>query len=501
MNKSRKGTHWFFGHGIFVGLLIALVFQGCAMNPVTGRPDFVLTTTEGERKMGKDAAREVEQSMGLIQDPALAVYVEAIGNQLAEQSPRKDVEYHFYVVEMMEPNAFALPGGFVYVSRGLLALSNSEDELAGVIGHEIGHVAARHSVRRMSAAAPFALVAGITGGVVGLVSNDLGDAVGAIPSLAGKAFLAPYSRQQEREADDVGVDIMAKAGWDPSGLSRFLQTLQREDELQLGQSRQQDFFDSHPATPERIENTAAYAKKVVQAVARPIAADRAAFLRKLDGLVIGPHPAEGVFVKGLFLQPDLDFALRFPPGWKTHNARQAVLAAKEDQSAFIFIQAAAKGSDPMIVPRELDKKAEGKILEKVEHFTVGDLPAARIQIETQTKQGPTIVEITWIAHKGLVYQITGVLPKKQFEQSHTLLDATIQSFRPMTVSEHTSITITKLRIATAKDGETLQELLARTGSIWNIEQAAVANALQPDSRLRAAQLVKIAQREPYGQSR
>ncbi len=501
MNKFRKWIDCLFLPGIFAGLLIALMFQGCAMNPVTGRPDFVLTTTEGERKMGKDAAREVEQSMGLTEDPALAAYVKAIGKQLARQSPRKDVEYQFYVVEMVEPNAFALPGGFVYVSRGLLALANSEDELAGVVGHEIGHVAARHSVRRMSAAAPFAIVAGITGGAVGLVSDSLGDAVAAIPSLAGKAFLAPYSRQQEREADDVGVDIMAKAGWDPSGLSTFLHTLQRQEELQLGESRQPGFFDSHPATPERMENTAAYAKKVVRAVARPIAADRADFLGKLNGLIIGPNPAEGVFSGSLFLQPDLDFALRFPSGWKTHNAREAVLAATEDQSAFILVQVAAKGNDPMIVPRALDKKAEGQILEKVERFTVGDLPAARIQIETRTKQGPAIVEITWIAHKERVYQITGVLPKEQFEQSHRLLHSTIQSFRPMTASEHAGMTITKLRIATAKDGETLQELLVRTESTWSDEQAAVANSLQTNSRLHAAQLVKIAQREPYVQSR
>ena len=170
MAKSKTWIHDLLRSGSFAGLLTALVFQGCAMNPVTGRPDFVLTTTEGERKIGEDAAREVEESMGLTEDPALAAYIEAIGKRLAMQSPRKDVEYQFYVVEMVEPNAFALPGGFVYVSRGLLALANSEDELAGVLGHEIGHVAARHSVRRMSAAAPFALVAGITGGAVGLVS-------------------------------------------------------------------------------------------------------------------------------------------------------------------------------------------------------------------------------------------------------------------------------------------------------------------------------------------
>lgn len=163
--------------------------------------------------MGVDAALKIEQFMDLAQDPFLAPYVEAIGKRLAIQSTRKDVEYKFYVPEMVKPNAVALPGGSVFFSRGLLALSKSEDELAGVVGHEIGHFAARHSVRRLSAAAPFALVARITGGAVGLVSDSLGDAVAAIPSLAGKTFIAPYSRQQERESSEVGIDIIAKAGW------------------------------------------------------------------------------------------------------------------------------------------------------------------------------------------------------------------------------------------------------------------------------------------------
>ncbi len=483
--------------GILISLVSALGLEGCAMNPVTGRPDFVLMTKEGEREIGEEAAKEVEETMGLTDDPKLAAYVEAIGQRLAKHSPRQDVQYHFYVVDMVEPNAFALPGGFVYVSRGLLAVANSEDELAGVVGHEIGHVAARHSVRRISAAAPFAIVAGVTGGIVGLVSDTLGDAVAAVPSFAGSVFLAPYSRDQEREADGVGVEMMAKAGWDPMGLSEFLHTLERETELMLGEKRQASFFDSHPATPERVEDTAKHAKEVVRVASAPIAADHAAFLAKLDGLVVGPHPAGGVFVENLFLQPDLDFAIRFPTGWETHNSRQAVLAADKDQSALALLQLAAEGDDPMIVPRELDKKVEGNLLEKVERFKVGNLPAARLRLETRTKQGPTVVELTWIAYRGMVYQIVGASPKDKYEGYHPLFDSVVKSFRPLTASERASIQITKLRVAPARDGETLEQLVSRTGSAYTVEEIAVANGIEATGTLKEGQLVKIAKKEPY----
>ena len=135
------------GYGFLIFLLSLSVFNGCAVNPVTGRPDLVLTTTEGERERGADYAKKVEKEYGLTDNSQLQAYIESLGQRLATHSPRQNVPYQFYVVEMVEPNAFALPGGFVYVSRGLLPIVNSEDELAGVVGHEIGHVAARHSVR------------------------------------------------------------------------------------------------------------------------------------------------------------------------------------------------------------------------------------------------------------------------------------------------------------------------------------------------------------------
>ncbi len=486
--------------GILIGLLTIVAVEGCAINPVTGRPNLILITTEGERKLGEEAAREVEQSMGLTDDPALVAYVEAVGQRLAKESPRQDVEYHFFVVEMPEPNAFALPGGFIYVSRGLLALTNSEDELANVIGHEIGHVAARHSVGRLSAAAPFAIVGGITGAVTGIVSERLGNVVSGVTQLAGTIVLAPYSRDQEREADRVGIEMAARAGWDPRAMAAFLSTLEREDELKRGEPREASFFDSHPATPERVENTAGHAEQLARAPARPITDGRAAFLAKLEGLIVGENPAEGVFIGGRFLQPELDFTLRFPPDWETANTRQAIAALEPDGKVGVVLTLEGEGDDPMAVPRALNEKVEGNLLEKVERVQIGGLPAARVELQTRTRQGPTAVDLTWIAHQGLLYQIMGVSPVEDYERYGDTFSEVATSFRPLKSAERAEIEVTRLRTVRAHRGETLEQLVARTGSAWTSEEAAVANALESSAHLDEGQLVKVAIREPYSPS-
>ena len=486
---------------ITLGMIMCLVsfhsVSGCAINPVTKRPNLVLTTQEGERQIGQEEAKKIEQEMGLTNNPKLTAYVEALGQRLAVHSPRQDVAHQFYVVEMVEPNAFALPGGFVYVSRGLLALANSEDELAGVIGHEVGHVAARHSVQRLSAAAPFAIVGGVAGAVTGIVSDRLSDAVTGITGFTGKIVLSPYSRSQEREADEVGVEMAAKAGWDPAGLSHFLHALEREQKLHSDKAGTTSFFDSHPATPERVGNTAEHAQNVTQAVAPPIAANRSAFLEKLDGLVIGPHPANGVFVKNDFFQPDLNFGLRFPEGWKTENSRQMVIAAQEKDSAFSFLQVAAQGDDPMAIPRQLSKGKGKALLEKVERFRVRGLPAARVVLQTRTKHGPTVANINWIAYQGLIYQIVGASPTKVYEQYEPMFRQIVASFHPLTKTERRNITVTRLRIAPAREAETLAEYIVRTGSHWSAEETAVANGLKNEAILSEGQLLKFANRERY----
>jgi len=183
-----------------LGLLAALMapaLVGCGTG--SSRPSLV--SAKKERELGQEAANEVEQTVGLVQDPVLLGYVREIGRRLALQAAPPEASYEFHVADDSEPNAFALPGGFVYVTRGILALVNSEDELAGVIGHEMGHVVARHSVRQLEASTPFALLFGVPSAIVGVVSPALGGILGGVGQLARGVALAPYSREQERDAD------------------------------------------------------------------------------------------------------------------------------------------------------------------------------------------------------------------------------------------------------------------------------------------------------------
>src|SRR5437899_11578725 len=168
---------------VLVATVLALL-GACARNPVSGRPELTLLSAAEERRIGAEQAAEVARTIGLVDDPRLATYVQEVGRRLSARSPRRDVTYTFAVVDMAEPNAFALPGGEIFVSRGLLVLANSEDELAGVLGHEIGHVAARHAARRVTRAAPLALATALGAGVTGLVSPAVGGLLGSVGELA-----------------------------------------------------------------------------------------------------------------------------------------------------------------------------------------------------------------------------------------------------------------------------------------------------------------------------
>jgi len=176
--------------------LAAVMLTGCAVNPVSGRPEPSLISASQERELGREEAKKVEASMGLVDDSPLTAYVRQVGERIATHSPHAGVDYTFYVLDLPEPNAFALPGGYVYVSRGLLALLNSEDELAGVVGHEVGHVAARHSVRRVTRAAPIGVVSGVGAAVVGMVSPVLGDVVGGV--AGAELAVQPHLRLERR---------------------------------------------------------------------------------------------------------------------------------------------------------------------------------------------------------------------------------------------------------------------------------------------------------------
>jgi len=478
-----------------MSVVAMVVSTGCAVNPVSGVPELTLISAEQEKKIGSEEAKKVEQQMGLLDDSRFVPYLNQLGQRLAEQSPRKDVTYQFHLVDMPEPNAFALPGGYIYVSRGLLALTNSEDELAGVVGHEIGHVAARHSVQKISKQGPFAVLFGIVSGITGLVSPLVGNIIGGVGDFAQSLVFSPYSRSQETEADKVGQEMAAKAGGDPAALSTFLHTLGREVDLMSKEPRKPSFFDSHPATPDRVAKTAEHAKELGPVNRAPISPTREAFLARLDGLVVGQRAANGIVEKHTFLHPDFNFFLQFPEKWQVENSPQKIVAGAPDGAAAVVVGAAAEGNDPFDGARAVEKATKSSdIVSKTKSVTIGGLPAAHTQIEAE---GRVKLDITWIAYGGLIYQLAGIAPIKHFEELQPVFHSVAHSFRSLTASERANIKEKRIRLVKARAGETMEALAGRAHSSWKIEEVAVANGLVSTESLREGQVLKIAVEEPY----
>jgi predicted Zn-dependent protease len=478
----------------------AALLAGCARNPATGRPEVVFVSEAGERELGAEQARDIEEATGLVRDPELVAYVEAIGRRLVAQAPHRDLEYRFFVADMTEPNAFALPGGYIYVSRGLLALANAEDELAGVIGHEIAHVAARHAVQRVSRGAPLAIVTGIAGAATGIVLPGLGRMVSGAGQLAGSVILAPYSRDQERQADELGQEMAARAGWDPAGLSALLTTLEREEALQRKGPERRSFLAGHPSTPERVGTTSARAHTLTRIAVAPIARDRAAFLARLEGLVIGPDPATGVFDGQRFLHPDLDFTILFPAGWKTENHGDFVAGREPKGEALVLLQLADEGNDPVAAARSFEKQSGGRLADAPETVAVGGLRGAHATAVARTDDGRVALDLTWIAYDGRIYLVTGMTAPRRAADYRAAFSTVARGFRSLTAAERAGISAARLRVRRAEAGETVAALAARAGGVWSADEVAIANALDTGARLEVGWLVKVAPRERYATS-
>ncbi len=471
-------------------LLVPLTLAGCARNPASGEQEFVLVSEQGERQAGQAAAKQIEEFMGLVENEPLQAYVRGLGERLAANSPRPGADYRFAVLDAKEPNAFALPGGPVYVTRGLLVLLNSEDELAGTMGHEVGHVAARHHVRQATARAPFAVLK-IPGAIVGVVSGTLGKLVNLPANVAGGLVLSPYSRDQESEADRLGADIAAATGYDPAALVSSLETLERDAELRTGESRNPSFFDTHPATPGRISDLRQHLMKQGLTASQPRRAS--AYLKRIDGLVVGDGAKGGVFADSRFLHPELRLSFLFPKGWTTHNTDQVVIGVDPtaERERFCLFQISAKGTAP--AQGALADGFKEKQVAGFESLQVNGLPALR-SVDRGRKR---LVHATWIAHRGHVYRMACASPASGPDWE-ARFDATAGSFRSLQASDWKDIRERRIRLFTARSGENVDALVDRTGSTWSAERVAMANALAgPDVRFAGGEKLKIAVWEPY----
>jgi predicted Zn-dependent protease len=474
-------------------VLLTLLAVWFAASPVQGQ--LFGPAPQRDLEQGTEVAKQVEQQMGLYSLPKANDYLGELGARLAATANDPRWKFTFHIVDQQEPNAFAIPGGGIYVSRGLLALVNREDELAGVLAHEIAHVTQRHSARQQRKGFLPGLLS-LPGQVVGnVVGEDLGALINAPIDTVGGAWMSHYSRGQESEADRIGIRTAAQTGYAPVALADILSRLEQDVASQTGEEHRFSIFDSHPMTETRMKDIRSRAAALTPATKPPLAPDAASLFAKLDGMWWGENPDAGVFRKNQFLQPSIGFTITFPEDWKHQNTPQYVISAHPKKEAILLLGIAGAASDPEATGAKFVERMRTKAgVEPVStrKGSLGEFPSFVVTYLDRSGRAPAYLHFAWVAMGGKTYQLIGLSPETHRE---ALRNAAL-SLRPLTDVERSAVTGKRLRIVAARAGERLENLSARTGNVWTPAYTALANGMEVEGALREGQLIKIARTEP-----
>lgn len=471
----------------FVGLGL-LTVSACSVNPATGDRQFTaLLPAEKEAAVGAQEHQNVEKTFGKFMTGPLADYVSTIGAKVAANTERKDVQYKFYVIDSPIVNAFAVPGGYVYISRGLLALANSEAQVAGVLAHEVGHITARHAAERVSQGFLVNLGAAVLGAAAG--NANIGRAAG----LGSELYIKSYSRGQEHESDSLGVRYLSRAGYDTNAMAGFLRSLDAQTKLDAKLSGKKtsnfNYFSTHPITSERVTKASAETHKYPVGKAT---VKRDSYLQKINGVTYGDSADQG-FVRGnKFYHTQLGFMFSVPSGSKIVNSPKAVTAKHSNGTIIIFDMGKVKEA---LTPLDYIKNVwlKNQTVGSAESIKVNGMNAATAAF-TGVVQGKSVtirlVAIEW--KPGEFFRFQMAIPKNVNSAFMDELKKTTYSFRRLTASEKNSIRPKRIKLVAAKSGDTVKSLGARMAvDELMSEQFMVLNGLTANDRIVAGRLYKI----------
>ena len=469
-----------------VAAALSALLAGCtgtANNQLVSLAVPQVTAQTEEPAAQREHARILASYGGAYENARLHAMVEKTVDRLVAASERPDLKYKVIILNSPAINAFALPNGRLYVTRGLIALANDKAELASVLAHEMGHVIARHAAIREEQAKQVAIIDQV-------VNDVLSDPqVGALALAKSKLTLAAFSRAQEFEADGIGVGISARAGFDPFGASRFLTDMQHNADLKASVTgadpRALDFLSSHPATPERVKNALANAR----GFSGPGNGerDRAEYLANLDGLIYGEDPSEG-FARGRnFLHPKLGFTFVAPPGFTLDNTAQAVLGLKEGGGEALRLDVVSVPAEQSLPDYLKSGWMENVDPASVEEFSINGFPAA-----TATADGGNWSFRLFAVRFGSdVYRFI-FAAKARITPVDRAFRESVMTFRRMTLKESQQVKPQRLKIVTVKAADTVEILAHRMAtSGHSVERFRVINGLGSHDRLKAGDKVKV----------
>jgi predicted Zn-dependent protease len=459
----------------------------CATNPVTGKRELSLMSEAQEVAIGKESDAQIRQEMGVYDDPELQKYVSDIGLRMAKQSERPALPWQFTVVDQPAINAFALPGGFIYITRGILPFLDSEAELAGVIGHEIGHVTARHGAQQYTRS---------IGGQIGLVALGVfvpaARPFGELSSQALALLFLRYGREDEIQADGLGARYTVTQGWDPAGVQGMLSTLGRLDEAAGERKGVPNFLSTHPEPLARVQEVEPLVQQL-KSGRTDLVTDRPALLRRVDGLVFGDNPDQGVTRGSSFLHPPLRFRVDFPSGWEVSNSAQQVVTKAPNADLFMLLQLVQQPQGTSIQDIALaSMQKAGFEPVQGERTTINGLDAYvgvyRGQIEGL---GPVTSRAAHIRHNNQVFFVAGLAAPNLFAQADAAFATSVRTFRALSAAEAESIRPTRVDVYVVRAGDTWAGLAERSGGAIKPAALAVMNGASPATPPRAGAEIKI----------
>ena len=467
--------------GVLLAALASLSLTACTVNPATGQRQLTLITEAQEIQMGRESHQAVLAQMGRVPDEELQTYIQELGASLAAQSERPNLPWTFTVVDDPIVNAFALPGGFIYMTRGILTHFNSEAELVSVLGHEIGHVTGRHGVERLSKAQ----LATIGVGVATIASEDFRQ-YGQLAQMGLGVLFLKFSRDDERQADDLGLRYLARGGFEPDEMPKVFLTLDRVSQA-AGAGGTPGWLATHPNPVNRASRISE------QIVSLPPEAqdgvvNRDSYLRRLDDMMFGTNPREGFFKENVFYHPDMAFKLTFPQGWRGVNQRQAVGAISPEQDAAVVLTLAGEDTPQAAVNAFFSQDN----LERGQAWRRGFFNFRTVPPEATGGQTPTRMRgiVGFFRHQNQVFRLMGYTADERWSGRGRDLQSALGTFERLTDRRYLNVQPKRVDLVTLPSAMTLREFASRYPSTIELGELAIMNGVGEDQRLERGTLVK-----------
>jgi predicted Zn-dependent protease len=468
-------------------VLFLTLLAACATNPVTGRRELSFMSEAQEISIAQEADPQIKAEMGVYNDPELQRYVSEIGWRIAKISERAHLPWRFTIVDVPVVNAFAVPGGGIYITRGIMAFLDNEAELAGVIGHEIGHVTARHSAQQYTRQ-----ISGLVGltalGIFVPTARPFGD----LSAQALGVLFLKYGRDDELQADELGARYESRLGWDPAGVPAFLSTLGRLDEAAGDRRGIPGWLSTHPEPLSRVKEIQPTVQQL-KAAGGEFSTNREAFQQRIDGIVFGDNPQQGLARGSAFLHPVLRFRIDFPDRWDIQNSPEQVVAKAPGADVFMILQLVQqpRGSNIEVIALNSMSRSGFRTVQGG-RTTINGLDAFVGVYQGQMEGlGAVATRAAHIAYDNKVYLVAGLAAPRIFEQADPAFSASIRSFRPLSAAEAESIRPDRVDFYVVRQGDSWVSIAERAGGAIKPATLAVMNNAAPGSQPQVGSRIKI----------